>query len=106
MSTIYSLALELVRSLKVVLDEVHAKDADLGRQARRAATSVVLNIAEASGSSGGVARQRFASACGSVKELRAGIEVAEALGYVAALDAETKDTIDRVAATTFKLSRR
>lgn len=106
METIYMVALGMVRSLKPLLDEVHSKDADLGRRARRAATSVVLNIAEASGSAGGVARQRFATACGSAKEMRAALEVAEALGYLGQVDGEMRGRIDRVVATTFKLARR
>lgn len=103
---LYTTALSLIRSLKPTLDALHAKDPDLGRQARRAASSVVLNIAEANGSRGGNVRLRFGTACGSVKELRAALEVAEALGYVGAIERELVREMDRVAARTYGLSRK
>lgn len=94
---------DLGRELRVVLDAVHEKDPDLGRQARRAASSVVLNIAEADG---GSSRLRFGTACGSAKELMAALELAEALGYVGEVEASVMRRLDRVAARTFALSRR
>jgi four helix bundle protein len=59
----------------------------LARQMRRAASSVVLNIAEGSGSSGGTRRERYRNALGSAREVVACIEVARAWQY-ADLDAD------------------
>jgi four helix bundle protein len=56
-----------IRARRVVREQ----DKALADQMKRAAQSVVLNIAEARGSDAGNARSRFATACGSAKEVRA-----------------------------------
>src|SRR6187549_2589879 len=105
MLTIYSVTVDMVRSLKPLMETIRKLDPDLEKQLRRAAASVVLNIAEGEGSRGGTARARFETASGSTKEVRACLHTAEALGYVERVDATTMDRIDRVAATLHKLSR-
>jgi four helix bundle protein len=55
---------------------IESRDRDLARQMRRAASSVVLNIAEGSGSSGGTRRERYRNALGSAREVVACIDVA------------------------------
>jgi four helix bundle protein len=72
---------------------------------RRAASSIALNTAEAYGNSGGNERMRFRSALGSAQEVRASLDVAEALGYITAVDGELRDRFDRIAATLFRLIR-
>ena len=82
-------------------------DADLGRQVQRAMSSVVLNLAEASGNDAGTARARFSTACGSAKEVRAGLELAVAYGYVSEGRAEALDTaLDELCAMSWRLSGR
>ena len=73
--------LDVVRSLPPVLREIERRDVDLGRQLRRAATSVVLNISEGDGSMGGTRMQRFQTALGSARESKSCLDVAAALGY-------------------------
>ena len=69
--------------------------------------SVVLNIAEADGNDPGTAKARFASACGSAKEVRAGLQLAVAYGYVASSKAAKVDTtLDEVCAMSWRLSGR
>jgi four helix bundle protein len=68
---------------------------------RRAASSVVLNIAEGSGSSGGTRRERYRNALGSAREVVACIEVARAWQYVE-LDA---DILHEVIGTLVKVTR-
>ena len=65
-------ALQAVGGLREVLPVVRKRDRSLFDQIHRAMNSVVLNIAEADGNDAGTARARFASACGSAKEVRAG----------------------------------
>ena len=65
-------ALQAAGGLRQVLPVVRKRDRSLFDQIHRAMNSVVLNIAEADGNDAGTARARFASACGSAKEVRAG----------------------------------
>jgi four helix bundle protein len=105
MLRIYDDMLRVLCGLKVVLPRVEARDADLARQLRRAATSVQLNVAEGSGVGGGNRRQRYLSALGSARETRACLHASEALGYVDALSAPTMDELDKVIATLVKVTR-
>ena len=99
---IYSEALQLVRSAVPVLNRITQHDGDLARQMRRALTSIPLDIAEGEGRKNGHARLRFQTAMGSANEVRACVEVAEALGYVDAQPALV-DALDRVARTSNRL---
>jgi four helix bundle protein len=67
-------ALQAASGLWQVLPVVRKRDRSLFDQIHRAMNSVVLNIAEADGNDAGTARARFASACGSAKEVRAGLQ--------------------------------
>ena len=82
MLRIYGVMLEVLRSMRDVLAAIEAKDRDLGRQARRAGASVVLNLAEGSGSRGGTRRERYSNALGSAREFRGCLDSGFALGYV------------------------
>ncbi|MFW2388230.1 MAG: four helix bundle protein, partial [Polyangiales bacterium] len=82
-------------------------DKSLGDQLRRAAQSVVLNIAEGRGSDAGNARARFSTACGSAKEVRAALHVASDWGYIEAQKAtQIDERLDEVCAITWCLSRK
>jgi len=90
MLVIQGVALEMIRELKGALAEIEKHDRDLGRQLRRAAASVVLNIGEGTGSHGGTRRERYRTALGSLQEVEACLAVGEAFGYVTvATDAVT-----------------
>jgi len=82
MLRIYADYLGLLRELRSVIAAIERRDVDLGRQLRRAAASVALNMAEGSGNAGGTRRQRYLSALGSAREVGACLDVADALGYV------------------------
>ena len=104
---VYIRARKVVRELAPLVELVRGQDAKLADQLRRAAQSVVLNIAEGRGNKGGNAELRFATACGSAKEVRAALDVASDWGYldmqvVAPLDRE----LDEVCAITWVLSRK
>jgi len=69
--------------------------------------SVVLNIAEAEGNDAGTSRARFASACGSAKEVRAGLQLAAACGYIGQTRLAKLDiALDEVCAMSWRLSGR
>jgi four helix bundle protein len=81
MLRIYDVAVKMVREMGPALVRIETKDRDLARQMRRAASSVVLNIAEGSGSTGGTRRERYRNALGSAREVAACIDVARAWRY-------------------------
>ncbi len=86
MIRIYYVALELVRMMRPVIDEVGRFDADLARQMKRALTSMPLNIAEGSYSRGKNRTVRYQTALGSTRETLAGVETAQALRYLGPID--------------------
>ena len=90
MLRIYSVAVEMCRDAAIVAKLIEKHDRDLACQLRRAATSVVLNIAEGSGSFGGNRKQRYHSAMGSAYEVRACYDSAEAMRYVGAIDRDVR----------------
>ena len=104
---VYERAREIVRELGPVLRVIRTHDKSLAEQLRRAAQSVVLNIAEARGNDAGNARARFATACGSAKEVRAALHVASDWGYVEAHTAtQLESRLDTVCAMTWCLGHR
>ncbi len=103
---VYVRARDVVGELGPVVQRIRERDAKLADQLRRAAQSVVLNIAEGRGNDAGNARLRFATACGSAKEVRAALHVASDWGYIEAQRAAQLDRrLDRVCAITWCLSR-
>jgi four helix bundle protein len=100
----YNLSLQLVQELAPIAGRISQFDRDLARQLRRAASSIVLNLAEGSSSDPGNQRARFFSAAGSAKETKSALQVATAWRYVDCT--QTLALADRVVALTYKLSHR
>ena len=105
MLRIYSFIIETLKTLAPIVREISRCDVDLARQLRRAASSIALNTAEGYGSVGGNERLRYRNAHASTQEVRACLDVAQALGYLDAVDAELSDRLDRIAATLYRLAR-
>jgi len=102
---IYDVMIQVIVGLRPVVRKIERFDGDLVKQTRRAANSVALNLAEGSGSSGGVRTQRYRTALGSARETWACLDVAEANGYVDAVDAELRTKLSQVIATLIKVTR-
>ena len=103
---VYVRAREITREIGPLVQVIRAQDAKLADQLRRAAQSVVLNIAEGRGNKGKNAELRFATACGSAKEVRAALGVAGDWGYIESHRVTQLDRrLDRVCAITWCLSR-
>jgi len=102
---IYPVTLEMVRDVRLLADEIGRFDRDLARQLRRASMSVVLNVAEGAGSRAGTRRARYDSALGSARETLAGLEAAEAVGYLGSLDHNVRGRFDHILGTLTKLVR-
>ena len=81
-TNVYDRARGVVRELVPLLHTIREHDKSLADQLKRAAQSVVLNIAEGRGNDAGNARARFSTACGSAKEVRAALNVASDWGYI------------------------
>ena len=104
---VYDRARRVVRELVPVLHTIREHDKSLADQLKRAAQSVVLNIAEGRGNDAGNARLRFATACGSAKEVRAALNIASDWGYIETrMAARLDERLDEVCAITWCLSRR
>lgn len=102
---IYADCLQMVREVGALVRVIEKRDADLARQLRRSAASVVLNTCEGAYSDKGNERARWKNALGSAAETRAALECAVAFGYVLRVDAATHDRLDKIVATLFKLTR-
>ena len=100
------LALQLIRSLRKVLPLIAEHDPDLARHIREAASSAALNIGEGNQRVGRARTNHFNIASGSAEEVRTGLRVAEAWGYVTdAVTAEPLALADRLVAMLWRLSR-
>jgi four helix bundle protein len=96
--------LDVIRSMRGALGAIDKRDADLARQLRRAASSVVLNIAEGSGSFGRVRTVRYRTALGSARETLACLQTAEAFGYVQPVSSTTIESMNRIIGTLVRVA--
>jgi four helix bundle protein len=96
--------LDVIAAMRPMVAAIERRDADLARQLRRAASSVVLNIAEGSGSFGRVRTVRYRTALGSARETLACLRVAEAWGYVEAMPAAILSGMNRVVGTLVRVA--
>ncbi len=104
MLRIYDDMLVCLGMMRKVLADIERCDPDLGRQMRRAASSVVLNTAEGSGSFGKMRTARYRTALGSARETLACLRVAEAWGYVGSLPEGLLPTMNRVVGTLVRVA--
>ena len=100
---VYGAALALVSALRPVLAQMKTQDRALADQLRRAASSVVLNIAEGNQRVGQDRLQFFRIAAGSAAEVKAALEVARVWGHLDASPAADAE-LDRVLAMLWRLT--
>ena len=104
MLSIHDVMLDVIGVMRPVVKAIEGCDRDLASQLRRAASSVVLNIAEGSGSAGGVRKQRYRTALGSAREAWSCLLVAERAGYIGALPPSLASRMNRVIGTLVRVT--
>ena len=103
MLRIYPVILESLEELRGPIAQIARHDSDLTRQLRRCGSSVALNVAEGMYSRGKSRSVRYHTALGSAREALSCLEVARAMGYVSALDAELVAKLNRIIGTLVRL---
>ena len=99
----YDVSIQLVQSLRPLVAVVEQTDRDLADQLRRAASSVVLDLAEGQRSAKRNKHKHYAIAHGSANEVKAALELACAWGMV--VDARPqRDILDRLLALLWRLT--
>ncbi len=102
---VYDRSLELIAQLVAPAAALERRDRDLANQLRRAASSIVLNIAEGRRREGKDERYHFRGAAGSAEETRACLQVAAAWGYLDAAKAEAPlAALESVVAMLYRLT--
>lgn len=103
---VHTVALQAVVALRPLVAAIARHDRSLADQLRRAASSVVLNIAEAEASSAGQERLRLGTARGSAREARSALALGAAWGYLApGACAQADALLDRTGAMLWPLVR-
>lgn len=95
----------LIEALARVVPAIQKHDRDLADQIRRAASSVSLNLAEGQRSLKGNRQRHYSIAHGSANEVKAGLFVAKAWGWVGSSD-EALAILDRLLALLWRLTHR
>ena len=103
MTDCYRVSLQMIEELKTVVPAVARQDRDLADQLKRAATSVVLNVAEGRLRQGGDQRRCFQIAAGSCNEVKAALDVAQTWGWVRP-SAELSSFIERLLAMLWRMT--
>ena len=104
---IHQTSIDAIIVIKPLVSVIERFDKDLGKQIRRSATSVPLNIAEGAYSQGRNRTARFYNALGSAKETCSALQVSAAWGYLdKAQISECLALYDKVIATLYKLINR
>lgn len=106
MLRIYNVVLQTIRNLRPLISVIERKDKDLGRQLRRCAASAGLNLAEGMYSRGRNRAAKYHVALGSAREVLSCLEVAEAFGYIGAIDDQMRQSFDRIIGTLVRLVER
>ncbi|HEX5063251.1 MAG TPA: four helix bundle protein, partial [Kofleriaceae bacterium] len=91
------------RSGKRLVPIIERSDRELGDQVRRAASSIVLNLAEGQRSAKGNKHKHYSIAHGSANEVKAALDVACAWGWIGEAH-EPQRILDRLLAILWRLT--
>jgi four helix bundle protein len=101
----YDVALDLVRALRPVIAQLRSHSAEAADQVERAASSIVLNLAEGGRRHGRDPRRFFDMAHGSAGEIRGALDLADAWGWPIEC-AQARALLDRELGLLLGLTRR
>ena len=104
MLRIYREVVVVLETLHPLIERIEERDASLGDQLRRCLSSVALNTSEGGGSQKRNVRARYFNALGSIREVRACLDVACAWRYIEPVDANLADRMDHITAVLWKLT--
>jgi four helix bundle protein len=96
---------QLIAALRGLMPMIRKSDRDLADQIQRAATSVCLNIAEGQKSMKGNRLKHYSIAHGSANEVKAGLFVAKAWGWIDGSE-RALAVLDRLLGLLWGLTRR
>ena len=99
MLSIYPVYLQLIRDLKPVVAQIRLHDRNLANQIDDASNSGVLNLAEGSGARAGRRRNAYNISLSETRETLAGLELAEAHGFIRAIDAAMRAKFNHIIGT-------
>ncbi|MBK7581310.1 MAG: four helix bundle protein [Myxococcales bacterium] len=98
---------ELVRIVHGLAAKIARQDPDLARQLRRASTSAALNTSEGLWAKAGKRRSRLEDAVNSAREVRMGLRLARACGYLAPHDTDPAvNALDNIIPVLWTLAHR
>src|SRR5688572_4573212 len=100
----YTVSLDLIRSLRPVVEQLRRHSSEAARQVTDAASSISYNLAEGSHRSGGDIRRFYVMAHGSAAEIRAQLDVADAWGWKVET-AASRVILDRLLGLLYGLTR-
>jgi four helix bundle protein len=104
MLRIYEVMLDAIAMMVPLIKAIERHDKDLANQTQRAANSVALNVAEGSGSAGGMRTARYRTALGSAREAVCGLQVAERARYIAPLPPALVGKLNHVIGTLVRVT--
>jgi four helix bundle protein len=99
----YDVAVRLIRLLRPIVEQIQGYDRNLADQMRRAATSVVLNLAEGQRRFAGKKRRAYEIAHGEAREVLGCLDVAAEWGLIVD-DRDARAMLDRLLAISWRLT--
>jgi four helix bundle protein len=100
----YTNALQIIRTLRPIVEQLKSYDANAADQVVRAGTSITHNVAEGSRLTGKDRKRFYRRAAGSAQEIMAALDTADAWGWNVDT-AEARTLLDRELALLWGLCR-
>lgn len=102
---ILDVSLDLIRAIKPIVKKLQTQDAEEARQMKNAANSVARNVSEGWERVGKDKPHLYRIAAGSAREVRAGLLIADAWGWIDPAELEVAMALcDRLGAMLWRLT--